>query len=175
MRSLNRVLLIGNLGSDPEVRQVSGGQTVASFNLATNESWGGRDGQPRQERTEWHRIVLWGRLAEIAGEYLRKGRQVYLEGRLQTRQWQDQQGQKRYTTEVVAQNMILLGGRGAEGAEGAPMPRGAGAGAGTGAGAVAGAGGGRGPDFGGPPTGEPGGDPNAGGADFFEDENDLPF
>ncbi len=120
MRSLNKVMLIGNLGSDPELRHTPSGQAVATFNLATNESWGGRDGQPAQERTEWHRLVLWGRLAEIANEYLRKGRQVYIEGRLQTRQWQDQQGNKKYTTEVIVQNMLMLGGRGGDTGEGAP-------------------------------------------------------
>jgi single-strand DNA-binding protein len=111
MRSLNKVLLIGNLGSDPEVRRTQGGQSVATFRLATNESWGDKSGE-RQERTEWHRVVAWGRLAEIVGEYMKKGRQVYVEGRIQTRQWQDQQGQTRYMTEVVALSIMMLGGRG---------------------------------------------------------------
>ena len=108
---LNKVMLIGNLGKDPEVRYTPGGQAVANFNIATNEAWTDKSGQ-KQERTEWHRIVVWGKVAELCGEYLSKGRQVYIEGRLQTRQWQDQQGQKRYTTEVVAQRVQMLGGRG---------------------------------------------------------------
>jgi single-strand DNA-binding protein len=111
MRSVNKVILIGNLGADPEVRRTASGQQVATLRLATNERWNDRDGN-RQERTEWHRVIAWARLAEIAGEYMRKGRQVFVEGRLQTRQWQDQQGQTRYTTEIVAQNIMMLGGRG---------------------------------------------------------------
>jgi single-strand DNA-binding protein len=136
MRSLNKVLLIGNLGSDPEVRRTQSGQAVASFRLATNESWGDKSGE-RQERTEWHRIVVWGRQAEVAGEYLRKGRQIFVEGRIQTRQWQDQQGQTRYTTEVVALSFMMLGGRGAgAGSEGGAMDDGGGRmGGGGGAGA----------------------------------------
>ncbi len=115
MRSLNKATIIGHLGTDPEMRHTPSGQTVVNFSVATNESWGGRDGQERQEKTEWHRIVAWGRLAEICNEYLRKGRQVYIEGRLQTRSWDDQQGQKRYMTEIIASNMMMLGGRGGEG------------------------------------------------------------
>ncbi len=118
MRSLNRVMLIGNLGSDPELRHTPSGNAVASFNLATNEMTGGRDGQPGQERTEWHRIVLWGKLAEIANQYLRKGNKAYIEGRLQTREWTDKQGNKRYTTEIVGQQMLMLGGRGEGGGQG---------------------------------------------------------
>lgn len=115
MRSLNKVQLIGNLGSDPELRRTQSGQAVATFRLATNESWSDRDGN-RQDRTEWHRIVAWARLAEIVGEYMKKGRQVYVEGRIQTRQWQDQQGQNRYTTEIVAQSIMMLGTRADAGA-----------------------------------------------------------
>jgi single-strand DNA-binding protein len=111
MRSVNKVILIGNLGSDPELRRTQSGQAVATFRLATNESWADRDGN-RQERTEWHRIVAWARLAEIVDQYMKKGRQVFVEGRIQTRQWQDQQGQTRYTTEIVAQNIMMLGSRG---------------------------------------------------------------
>jgi len=111
MRSLNKVLLIGNLGSDPEIRHTPSGAAVANFRLATNEVFNDRSGN-RQTRTEWHRIVAWSKLAEICGQYLRKGRQVYIEGRIQSRQWDDQQGQRRYTTEIVATNMIMLGGRG---------------------------------------------------------------
>lgn len=163
MRSLNKVMLIGHLGSDPELRTTPAGQSVAKFNLATSESWGGRDGGPRQERTEWHKIVLWGRLGEIANEYLRKGRQVYIEGRLQTREWQDQQGQKRWSTEIVAANMVMLGGRGGEGAEMSPRAPG---------GSAPGPGGPpqRGDSF---PSGE--GEPAGAGGDFFDDDSDLPF
>lgn len=108
MASLNKVILIGNLGRDPEVRYTSGGQAVANFTIATNEAWTNKQGQ-REERTEWHRIVAWGALGERAGEYLKKGKQVYIEGRLQTRKWTDREGQERYTTEVNAQQLFLLG------------------------------------------------------------------
>ena len=121
MSSLNKVLLIGNLGSDPETRFTPSGAQVANFSLATSESWNDKDGQ-RQERTEWHRIVLWRRLAEIAGQYLKKGSKVYIEGKLQTRSWEDQQGQKRQTTEIVASTMKMLGAeRTAEAAEAAEV------------------------------------------------------
>ncbi|MBD3334705.1 MAG: single-stranded DNA-binding protein [Candidatus Eisenbacteria bacterium] len=109
--SVNKVILVGNLGRDPELRHTPSGSKVANFTMATNEKWTDRDGQ-RQERTEWHRIVVWGRQAEIVGEYLHKGRMVYVEGRLQTRQWTDNNNQQRYTTEIVAQNVQMLGGRG---------------------------------------------------------------
>ena len=102
-RGVNKVILVGNLGGDPELRSTPGGTSVASFTLATNESWNDKDGA-RQERTEWHRIVAWGRLAEICGQYLRKGRQVYIEGRLQTRSWEDKQGNQRKTTEIIARD-----------------------------------------------------------------------
>lgn len=108
MASLNKVILIGNLGRDPEVRYTSTGQAVANFTVATNEAWTNKQGQ-REERTEWHRIVAWGALGERAGEYLRKGKQVYIEGRLQTRKWTDREGQERYTTEINAQQLFLLG------------------------------------------------------------------
>jgi single-strand DNA-binding protein len=121
MRSLNKVLLIGNLGSDPEIRHTPSGAAVANFRLATNEVFNDRSGN-RQTRTEWHRIVAWSKLAEICGQYLRKGRQVYIEGRIQSRQWDDQQGQRRYTTEIVATNMIMLGGRGEGEATYEPRP-----------------------------------------------------
>jgi len=111
MGSLNKVMLIGNLGRDPELRSTPSGTQVANFSLATTENFTDRGGN-RQERTEWHRVVLWGKLAEIAGQYLSKGRQVYIEGRLQTREWEDKQGQKRQTTEVVGTTMVMLGGRG---------------------------------------------------------------
>ena len=111
-RGVNKAILIGNLGGDPELRSTPSGTPVATFTLATNESWTDRDGQ-KQERTEWHRIVAWGKLAEICGQYLRKGRQVYIEGRLTTRSWEDRQGNQRKTTEIVAQQMLMLGSRAA--------------------------------------------------------------
>ena len=111
MASLNKVMLIGNVGRDPEVRYTQNGTAVANFSLATSESWGGRDGGDRQERTEWHNIVVWARNAEIAGEYVRKGRQIYVEGRLQTRDWVDPQGVKHYKTEIVGTRFLLLGRR----------------------------------------------------------------
>ncbi len=108
MASINKVILIGNLGADPELRSTATGSTVANFSLATKEAWTGKDGN-KEERTEWHRIVAWGRLGEICGEYLAKGKQVYVEGKLQTRSWEDRDGKKRYTTEVLAQTMQMLG------------------------------------------------------------------
>ncbi|QSQ10902.1 single-stranded DNA-binding protein [Myxococcus landrumensis] len=107
---VNKVILIGNLGADPEVRFTPGGQAVANFRIATSESWNDKNGQ-KQERTEWHRIVVWGKLAELCGEYLKKGRQCYVEGRLQTREWTDKENRKNYTTEVVANAVTFLGGR----------------------------------------------------------------
>lgn len=106
---INKVILIGNLGADPEIRHTQNGAPVASFNVATTERWKGQDGQ-MQEQTEWHRIVAWQRLAEICGEYLSKGSRVYIEGKLQTRKWQDQNGNDRYTTEIVAREMKMMGG-----------------------------------------------------------------
>lgn len=107
---VNKAIIIGNLGKDPEVRFTPSGQAVANFNIATNESWTDKQGQ-KQERTEWHRIVVWGKLAELCGEYLSKGRQCFVEGRIQTREWTDKEGKKNYTTEIVAQNVQFLGGR----------------------------------------------------------------
>lgn len=117
-RGVNKVILIGTLGADPEVRYMPNGNAVANISLATNESWKDKNTGQMQERTEWHRIVVFGKLAEIAGEYMKKGSQAYFEGKLQTRKWQDQQGQEKYTTEVVVDmggQMQMLGGR-AEGA-----------------------------------------------------------
>lgn len=109
---LNKVMLIGNLGRDPEVRSTPSGQNVASFSLATNRKWKDRDGN-RQEQTEWHNIVCWGRQAEIAGQYLTKGKQIYVEGRIQTQSWEDKQsGEKKYRTEIVCDRFQMLGGRG---------------------------------------------------------------
>jgi single-strand DNA-binding protein len=109
MSGVNKVIVVGRLGADPEVKTVTGGTTVARLSIATSENWTDREGQ-KQERTEWHRIVVWGKMGETCGKYLSKGRQVYVEGRLQTRSWEDQQGQKRYTTEIVAQTVQFLGG-----------------------------------------------------------------
>lgn len=111
-RGVNKVILIGNLGNDPDTRYTQGGSAIANISLATTSSWTDKNTGDKQERTEWHRVVFFGRLAEIASEYLRKGSGVYVEGRLQTRKWQDQNGNDRYTTEVVANEMQMLGGRG---------------------------------------------------------------
>ena len=112
-KSLNKVTLIGNLGKDPELRYTNSGVPVATFSLATNEMWKDQEGNT-QERTEWHNVVAWQKLAEICGEYLKKGSKVYIEGRLQTRSWDDKNtGQKRYSTEIVAADMIMLDARGA--------------------------------------------------------------
>jgi single-strand DNA-binding protein len=115
-RGINKVILIGNLGQDPELRYTPSGAAVANFSVATNETWNDKEGNT-QERTEWHRIVAWRRLAEICGEYLKKGSQVYIEGRLQTRSWEDKDGVKRYVTEVIARELQMLGRR-----DGAAMP-----------------------------------------------------
>jgi len=113
MSGMNRAMLIGRLGRDPELKQIDGGRAMARMRLATNESYTDKEGQ-RQERTEWHDVVVWGRMAETAGKYLHKGRQVYVEGRLQTRTWTTKEGQERTTTQVVADNIQFLGdGRGA--------------------------------------------------------------
>ena len=116
-KGVNKVILVGNLGNDPEVRYMPNGNAVANLSLATSESWKDQQGQV-QERTEWHRLTMYRRLAEIAGEYLKKGSQIYVEGKLQTRKWQDQQGQDRYTTEIIVDQMQMLGGRGGEGGGG---------------------------------------------------------
>ena len=160
---VNKVILVGNLGKDPEVRYTPGGQAVANFTIATNENWTDKQGQ-KQERTEWHRIVVWGKTAELCGEYLSKGRQVYIEGRLQTREWNNKEGQKQYTTEVVANPaggvVFLSGGE-----------RGPGRSAGRGGGAPA-------DDFGAPPPGidEPQGGGSSGAATGSKGgEDDIPF
>jgi single-strand DNA-binding protein len=120
---VNKVILVGNLGANPELRYTAGQQAVANFRLATTERWTDKSGQ-KQEATEWHRVVVWGKQAEIVGQYLTKGRQVFIEGSIRTRQWQDQQGQKRFTTEIVARNVQMLGGRGErpDGEMGATVP-----------------------------------------------------
>lgn len=110
MASVNKVILVGNLGKDPEVRFMPNGEAVANFSIATTDSWKDKAGA-KQERTEWHNIVMYRKLAEIAGEYLKKGRPVYVEGRLQTRKWQDKEGNDRYTTEIICDQMQMLGGK----------------------------------------------------------------
>lgn len=114
MASVNKVILVGNLGRDPEMRYMPSGDALASFSVATTDNWKDKNGQ-KQERTEWHRISMFGKLAEIAGEYLKKGSSVYIEGRLQTRKWQDKDGNERQTTEIVADRMQMLGGRSGSG------------------------------------------------------------
>jgi len=116
-RGINKVILVGHLGRDPEVRYSPNGAAIANITVATSEGWKDKQTGEQQERTEWHRVVFFSRLAEIAGEYLRKGSQVYIEGRLQTRKWQDKEGQDRYTTEIVANEMQMLGGRGGSGGQ----------------------------------------------------------
>lgn len=111
-RGVNKVILVGNLGRDPEVKYTASGAAVVNITVATSESWNDKQTNERVEKTEWHRVVAFQRLAEIMGEYLRKGSQVYIEGKLQTRKWQDQNGQDRYTTEIVANEMQMLGSRG---------------------------------------------------------------
>ena len=110
-RGINKVILVGHLGQDPEIRYTPGGMAIANATVATSDSWKDKQTGEQQEKTEWHRVVFFNRLAEIVGEYLRKGSQVYVEGRLQTRKWQDQSGQDRYTTEIVANEMQMLGSR----------------------------------------------------------------
>ncbi len=152
---VNKVILIGNLGAPPELRYTPGGQAVANFRIATNEKWTDKGGQS-QERTEWHRIVVWGKLAELCNQYLVKGRQVYVEGRMQTREWMDKENKKNYTTEVVAQQVTFLGGK-----DGASAGRG-----GTGV-----------DDFGPPPPemGQEAGDLLANGNHGASQADDIPF
>lgn len=128
MASVNKVILIGNLGRDPEVRYAPSGAAICNVTIATSRQWKNKDSGERQEETEWHRVVFYDRLAEIAGEYLKKGKSVYVEGRLKTRKWTDKDGVEKYTTEIIAQEMTMLGGREGggmsdEGGGGAPAPR----------------------------------------------------
>ncbi len=159
MAGVNKVILLGHLGADPEIRYSPSGTAVANFRIATTENWKDRDGQ-KQERTEWHRIVTFGKLAEICGEYLNKGKQVYLEGRIQTRSWDDRDGNKRYTTEIVCDQMQMLG-RGDGGGQ-----RGGGGGGGQGGQGGQGNQGNQGNQGGGAP---------AGGQDEAPDFEDIPF
>ena len=126
MASVNKVILLGNLGRDPETRYTTGGDAVTNLNIATSEQWKDKSGE-KQERTEWHRVVLFGRQAEIAGEYLKKGRSVYIEGRLQTRKYTDKEGVEKYSTEIVADRMQLIGGAREGGGGDDEMPGGSGA------------------------------------------------
>ena len=120
MGSVNKVILVGNLGRDAELRYTPGGAAVATLNLATTETWNDKEGQ-RQEKTEWHRVVLWGKQAETLSQYLQKGKQIYVEGRLQTRQWDDKDGNKRYTTEIRGDRIVLLSSAGGGGQRGSSM------------------------------------------------------
>src|SRR5437762_8246664 len=131
MASVNKVILLGNLGRDPETRYTTGGDAVTNLNIATSEQWKDKSGE-KQERTEWHRVVLFGRQAEIAGEYLKKGRPVYIEGRLQTRKYTDKEGVEKYSTEIVGDRMQLLGGREGGGGGGGDVEFASGSGSGAG-------------------------------------------
>jgi single-strand DNA-binding protein len=126
-RGINKVILVGNLGKDPDMKYTASGAAIANITVATSESWTDKQTNEKVEKTEWHRVVFFRRLAEIVGEYLRKGSQVYIEGKLQTRKWQDQNGQDRYTTEIVASEMQMLGARGGDGGG---RPQGGGSGGG---------------------------------------------
>ena len=123
MGSVNKAIIIGNLGKDAEVRYTPGGTAVANISVATTETWNDKTSGQRQEKTEWHRVAIWGKTAEAIGEYLTKGRQVYVEGRIETRQWDDKDGQKRYTTEIRSDRVVLLGGRGDGPDHVAPAPK----------------------------------------------------
>ncbi|MDP1609862.1 MAG: single-stranded DNA-binding protein [Sulfuritalea sp.] len=155
MASVNKVIIVGNLGRDPEVRYTPNGDSITNVTIATTDTWKDKATGEKKEATEWHRVVFFGKLAEIAGQYLKKGRQVYVEGALRTRKWQDKEGQERYTTEIVANEMKMLGSR--EGMSDAP-PRESGGGAGA-----AGGGGNR------PAAAQPAG------ANFNDFEDDIPF
>ena len=159
-RGVNKVILIGHLGADPETRAMPSGSSVANLRIATTESWRDKQSGEQQERTEWHRVALFGRLAEIASEYLRKGSQVYIEGSLRTRKWQDKQGNERYSTEIVGNEMQMLGGRGG----------GAGAAPGSGGGASGGLPREPMPDYAGP-----GGGGAAAGGEREDFDDDIPF
>ena len=165
-RGVNKVILIGNLGADPETRAMPSGTTVANLRIATSESWRDKQTGEQQERTEWHRVAFFGRLAEIASEYLRKGSQVYIEGSLRTRKWQDKQGQERYSTEIVGNELQMLGGRGAGGGA---------AGGGAGGATGAGAGGGGGPSAPKEPYAEYAGSGGSSGGERDDFDDDIPF
>ncbi len=155
MASVNKVILVGNLGRDPETRYLPSGDAVANISIATSEKWKDKSGET-QEHTEWHRVAFFGKLAEIAGEYLKKGSSVYVEGRIRTRKWQDKEGQDKYSTEIVADRMQMLGGRGGGSGSGGSEPM-------TREPAAAGAGGGK------PQQGK------KGGGAFDQMDDDIPF
>ena len=133
-RGVNKVIIVGNLGKDPETRYMPSGSAVTNLTLATSESWKDKQTGENQERTEWHKVAMFGKLAEIAAEYLRKGSQVYIEGKLRTRKWQDKEGKDRWTTEIVADEMNMLGGKGGGASAGASAPGSAAASGGSGSG-----------------------------------------
>jgi single-strand DNA-binding protein len=178
-RGINKVILVGNLGADPETRAMPSGTTVANLRIATSESWRDKQSGEQQERTEWHRVVLFGRLGEVAAEYLKKGSQVYIEGSLRTRKWQDKSGVERYSTEIVGNDMQMLGGRGGGGAAGAGPGGGGGGGydRGSGGGGSGAPSGGRGGSSGGGadpfPEYSHSDAPSGGKGDDFDD--DIPF
>lgn len=168
-RGINKVILVGNLGADPEVRYTAGGTAIASLSIATSEQWTDKQSGQKQERTEWHRVKLFGRLAEIAGEYLKKGRQVYVEGSLRTDKYTDKQGVERYSTDIIASELQMLGGMGGEG----------GGGGGYRERSQGGGGGGqrqqnRGDDYGSAPQRQSAPPPDMGGGNQFDDD-DIPF
>jgi len=177
-RGINKVILIGNLGADPETRAMPSGMTVANIRVATSENWKDKQSGENKERTEWHNVAMFGRLGEIAGEYLKKGSKVYIEGSLRTRKWQDKQGQDRYTTEIIANEMQMLDSRGGGMGGGGGGDYGGGGGGGGG-GSRRGGGGGGGQS--GPPDdydqGPPGGGGGGGGGDKGggEFDDDIPF
>ena len=154
MASVNKVIIVGNLGRDPEVRYTPNGDSITNVTIATTDTWKDKATGEKKEATEWHRVVFFGKLAEIAGQYLKKGRQVYVEGALRTRKWTDKEGQERYTTEIVANEMKMLGSR--EGMSDAP-PRESGSGAGSGGG------------------NRPAAAPQPAGSNFNDFEDDIPF
>ena len=171
-RGINKVILVGNLGADPEVRYTAGGTAIASLSIATSEQWTDKQSGQKQERTEWHRVKLFGRLAEIAGEYLKKGRQVYVEGSLRTDKYTDKQGVERYSTDIIASELQMLGGMGGEGGGG-------GGGGGYRERSQGGGGGGqrqqnRGDDYGSAPQRQSAPPPDMGGGNQFDDD-DIPF
>lgn len=175
MASVNKVILIGNLGRDPETRYTTGGDAVTNLSLATTDTWKDKSGE-KQERTEWHRVVLFGRQAEVAGEYLKKGRPVYIEGRLQTRKYTDKDGVEKYSTEIIADRMQLLGGRDSGGGSGGDVEFSGGSGSGGGSRRdSAGAGSGGGGTSGGSSSGSSkgGSAPRSGPPNDFDD--DIPF
>ncbi len=176
MASVNKVILIGNLGKDPETRYAPSGDAICNITLATTDNWRDKATGEKREATEWHRVVFFGKLAEIAGQYLRKGSQVYVEGSLRTRKWQDKDGQDRYTTEIRADEMKMLGSRQGMGGSDAPARSEGGYGGGGGAGRDSGAYSGGGYGGGAPaPSAPPAPKKPAGGGGFGDFDDDIPF